>query len=210
MDINKVIQTLFAKAESTHSEHEAQQAILKAHELMAKYGIRQFTTKDDIQYLSLSCKHTGNRGFRTPLAHIIANNFRVQLYLNNHQVTFFGREADARIAKETFEYTYAFVCRETGRLCREKRKNHLNSTGVTNSYALGFCKGLREKLEAQSTALMVITPPDVKEKFAELTKGFRKSKSSLSLVGYSRAIYQRGLQDGRAVLNGRRLPDKTA
>lgn len=210
MDINKVIQSLFAKAQSTHSEHEAQQAILKAHELMAKHGIQKLTTEDDVKYISQGCKHTGNRAFRRPLANMISSNFRVKFFLTNHQVTFFGREEDVQIAKETFEYTYAFVCRETGRLCREMKKNNMDSTGIVNSYALGFCNGLKEKLDTQSVALMVVTPPEVNERFEEMTKGFRKSKRRLSLTGYSKSVYEKGLQDGRTILNGRRLQDKTA
>jgi len=39
MDIQKVVKNLFDRANSTHSQNEAEQCILKAHELMAKYGI---------------------------------------------------------------------------------------------------------------------------------------------------------------------------
>ena len=78
MDIQKTIQHLFAKAASTHSEHEAEAAILKAHELMAKYGITDVTSKEDIKYATESCKHSGNRSFRRYLAGMIAPNFRVK------------------------------------------------------------------------------------------------------------------------------------
>ena len=64
MDIQKTIQHLFAKAASTHSEHEAEAAILKAHELMAKYGITDVTSEEDIKYATESCKHSGSRSFR--------------------------------------------------------------------------------------------------------------------------------------------------
>ena len=91
MDINKVIRSLFAKAESTHSEHEAKAAILKAQELMAKYGIQSISDEDQIAYTNQSCIHSGNRSFRRVLANVIAPNFKVKYYLSNNTVTFFGR-----------------------------------------------------------------------------------------------------------------------
>ena len=103
MDMQMVVRKLFAKAASTHSEHEAEAAILKAQELMAKYGIQDAGEENDIKYITLTCKHTGNRSFRRPLAKIIADNFRVKNYLRDMQVTFFGREYDVLIAKEAFE-----------------------------------------------------------------------------------------------------------
>lgn len=211
MDINKVIRSLFAKAESTHSEHEAQSAILKAQELMAKYGISSLSSEEDYQYISQNCTHSGNRAFRRNLANVIAPNFKVKYYLSNMQVTFFGREDDVKIAKEVFEYSYKFICRETRRLCKERKNEHMGTEGISNTYALGFCRGLKERLDVQSMALMVIVPPDVQEKYGELSKDFRVSKRALSYDRYAKGIYEQGLQDGRSVLNRHRLPgEKTA
>lgn len=205
MDMQKVIRKLFDKAASTHSEHEAEAAILKAQELMAKYGIQDISEENDIKYISLTCKHTGNWSFRRPLAKIIADNFRVKNYLRDMQVTFFGRENDVLTAKQAFEYTYSFICRESGRICRKMRENFQDTTGVVNSYSMGFCQGLKEKLDAQSVTLMVVTPSDVTEKFEELSKGFGRSKHKMSLAGFSRSIYERGRKDGREALDRRRL-----
>ncbi len=213
MDIQKVIRNLFERAESTHSQNEAEQAILKAHELMAKYGITAAAAEDEIKYGEEAVRHPGNRKFRRNLAYIIAPNFRCKYYMSaNQQIVFFGREADVRITKEVFEYTYSFMYRETNRMCRELRANHFDTTGITNSYALGFLRGLKEKLGEQSTALMVIVPPDVNEKYDEIGKerGFRKSKTRLAVSsGYAGSVFNKGLADGRTVLNGRRLDQAT-
>lgn len=210
MDMQKVVRDLFAKAASTHSEHEAQSAIMKAHELMAKYGITQVTSQDDIRYVSERCRHPGNKSFRRTLAGILAPNFRVKYYLSNMNVTFFGHEEDVRVAKEVFEYAYSFACRETRRICNEMRANHFKTNGITNSYALGFCRGLKEKLDSQSVALMVVTPPDVETEYKEMSKGFKTLKHKLAVHGYADSVYKRGLEDGWTVLNGRRIEDKTA
>jgi hypothetical protein len=214
MDIQKVIRNLFERAESTHSQNEAEQAILKAHELMAKHNIVSVSAGEEIKFAELAVKHSGNRKFRRNLANIIAPNFKCKNYISNNQIYFFGREADVKIAKEVFEYTYSFMYRETNRICRELRSNQFDTTGITNSYALGFLRGLKEKLGEQSTALMVIVPPDVKDKFDAIGKerNFRTSHTKLAVHrgGYAGSVYNQGLSDGRTVLNGRRLDKATS
>ena len=208
MDINKVIRSLFAKAESTHSEHEAKAAILKAQELMAKYGIQSISDEDQIVYTSQSCTHSGNRSFRRVLANVIAPNFKVKYYLSNNTVTFFGRENDVRIAKEVFEYSYRFICRETRRLCKEKKQSGLSADGITNTYALGFCTGLKEQLESQSVALMVIVPSDVQKKYEEMSKDFKHVRRKIGHIRKDLSIYQQGVQDGRSVMARRTLTER--
>lgn len=204
MNMQKVIRDLFAKAASTHSPHEAESAILKAHELMAKYKISSVTTEENLQYVREVCKHSGNRSFRRLLAQAIGPNFKVKYFLSNQSVTFFGRANDVRVAKEVFEYAYRFANREAERQCRSLRENHFRTEGIYNSYTFGFCKGLREKLDSQSTALMVIVPKDVEEKYADLSKDFKTSSRTLKVSGYAGSVYQKGVQDGRSILNRRR------
>lgn len=210
MDMQKVIRDLFAKAASTHSPHEAESAILKAHELMAKYKISSVTTEENIEYTRESCQHTGNRSFRRLLAQAIAPNFKVRYFLSNQAVTFYGRSEDVRIAKEVFEYAYRFAHREANRHCKDLKLNHFNTDGIYNSYTFGFCKGLREKLDCQSTALMVIVPKDVEEQYANLSKDFKTTSRTLKVGGYAGSVYQKGVQDGRSILNRRSLSEKFA
>ena len=202
------IKKLLSLGENNPNENEAQAAILKAHELMAKHGIDAVNISDqDISYSTESCQHKGDRKFRRNLASIIAPNFRCHYYLSGGIVTFFGRTNDARIAKEVFEYAYAFAYKESNRLYAEYRKRGLNAHGIVNSYAIGFVRGLMEKLGAQSTALMVITPPDVHSEYEDVKKklGLRTSRSRLATSRGNRLVYDRGLADGRAVMNGRRM-----
>lgn len=63
----------------------------------------------------------------------------MKCFLRNRRVAFFGREEDVLTAKQTFEYTYAFICKESGRIYRQVREEGRRGTGVVNSYALGFC-----------------------------------------------------------------------
>lgn len=209
MDMRGKIRCLFAKAASTHSEHEAHAAILKAHELMAKYGIDNVEDENEIKYATMVCEYSGSPSYRQLLGVIIADNFRVKCFLRNQQVAFFGREEDVLTAKQTFEYTYAFVRRESGRVYRQVRGTGRDGTGVINSYALGFCEGLKEKLASQSVALMVVTPPDVDKKFEIMSQTFRKGRGRISTREYFPDIYERGRQDGQAILGRQRIEGKT-
>jgi hypothetical protein len=206
--IMEKILKLLALGESNPNENEAQSAILKAHELMAEHGIDSLSPgEEDISYSTEACEHKGNRKFRRNLANIIAENFRCRNYTYNGRVTLFGRTNDVRIAKETFEYAYSFAYRESNRLYNDCRRGGINSQGVVNSYAIGFLRGLKEKLDAQSTALMVVTPPDVHDEYATLKEklGLRSSNIRLTASRTDMMALNRGISDGRTVMNGRRL-----
>jgi hypothetical protein len=205
--VDKILK-LLALGKNNPNESEAQAAILKAHELMAEFGIDAIAADDEkITYSTEKCEHKGDRKFRRNLAYIIASNFRCQNYLYNGQVTLFGRTSDVSIAKEVFEYAYSFAYKESNRLYADCRRGGLNAKGVVNSYALGFLSGLKEKLDAQSTALMVIMPPDVIDEYESVKKelGLRNTTFRLSASRTDIVAYNRGVTDGRTVMNGRRL-----
>jgi hypothetical protein len=201
------IRKLLSLGENNKNENEAQAAILKAQELMAEHGIDVVSADEQkIDYAEERCEHRGNREFRKRLSSVIAANFRCKNYFLGGQVIFFGRSGDAKIAREVFEYAYSFAYKESNRVLAQTRREGCPGEGVINSYAVGFIQGLKEKLGEQSVALMIVTPPDVKEKFEDMTKGWKKDKSILKLAnGGNYAAFNRGLNDGRAVMNGRRL-----
>lgn len=189
-------------------EAEAEAALLKAHELMAKYNISvEITEQEKISYTHEVCESKWNMGFRKPLARIIANNFRCEYYLRGSggAVVFFGHSTDARIAREVFEFAYSFAMKEGNRCYNKNYQMGRDTRGVFNSYVRGFLKGLEQKLGEQSTALMVITPPDVKDEFQDLSKNWKTSSGGMRDTGFDRDAYSQGVTDGRTVLNGRRL-----
>ena len=192
------------------SEAEAEAALLKAHELMAKYDITMDEASEEkVTYVHEECLSKWNMGFRKPLAVIISKNFRCETYLRGRggSVVFFGHATDARIAKEVFEYTYQFAMKGASRMYNKHYQMGRPTKGVFNSYAHGFLAGLKQKLEEQSTALMVVTPPDVKSEFEEMSKGFKKSSGGMFQGNLNREVYSQGITDGKTVMNGRRLKD---
>lgn len=192
-------------------EAEAQAAMLKAHELMAKYNITIEETADEqVSYVHEECTSKWNMGFRKPLANIIAQNFRCEVYLrgNGGSVVFFGHSTDARIAKEVFEFAYSFALKEGNRCYNKCYQMGRETKGVFNSYVRGFLAGLKQKLGEQSRALIVVTPKDVKDKFADMSKSFKEGSGGIRDTGFDYDAYSQGVTDGRTVMNGRQLTSK--
>ena len=213
MDNEKIVERikkLLALGDKSRNieEAEAEAALLKAHELMAKYNISvEITEEEKISYVHETCESKWNMGFRKPLAVIIAQNFRCETYLlgSGGSVVFFGHATDARIAREVFEFAYSFAMKEGNRCYNKNYQMGRNTQGVFNSYVRGFLQGLKEKLGEQSKALMVVTPPDVKKEYEELSKDFGKGSGGMRNTGFDADAYRQGVSDGKTVLNGRRL-----
>lgn len=190
------------------NENEAKSALLMAQKLMAKYNVNVEVSEcgEKITYANEVCKHRYDAAYRKPLAHVIADNFRCKFYLQDSEVTFFGRDFDARIAKEAFEYAYEFAMKEGNKLENKAYAEYGTARGVHSSYTAGFIAGLKEALEAQCTALMIITPQDVKDEFTAMTAGWKQARGGFKVGSYFNGdAYRQGQQDGRTVMNGRRI-----
>lgn len=211
MDNEKIVERikkLLALGDKSRNieEAEAEAALLKAHELMAKYNVSvEITEEEKISYVHETCVSKWNMGFRKPLGVIIAQNFRCECYLHGGSIVFFGHATDAKIAREVFEFAYAFAMKEGNRCYNKNYQMGRNTQGVFNSYVRGFLVGLKQKLEEQSTALMVVTPPDVKREFEEMSKNFGSGSGGMRNTGFDANAYNQGVADGKTVMNGRRL-----
>lgn len=179
-----------------------------AQKLMAKYNVNVEITdcEETIAYASEVCVHRYDAAYRKPLAHIIADNFRCKFYMHGKSVTFFGRDFDARIAKEAFEYAYEFAMKEGNKLENKAYKERGTAKGVHSSYTAGFLAGLKEALEKQCTALMIITPQDVVKEFEDMSANWGTARGGFRISSnLDRNAYNQGHQDGKTVMNGRRL-----
>ena len=201
------IKKCLALANDNPNENEAKAALLQAQKLMAKYNVQVETSEDEtIAYSKEECVHRYDAAYRKPLAHVIADNFRCKFYLHGSKVTFFGRDFDAKVAKEAFEYAYEFAMKEGNKLENKAYAEYGTARGVHSSYTAGFIAGLKEALEAQCTALMVVTPQDVKDEFAAMSAGWGQARGGFRLnSNFDADTYRRGQHDGRTVMNGRRV-----
>lgn len=201
------VKKLLALGESDN-ENEAKSALLMAQKLMAKYDINvEVAGEETIAYSKEVCQHRYDAAYRKPLGRLIADNFRCEMYLCGGHITFFGRENDARIAKEAFEYAYEFAMREGNKLENKAYAEYGSARGVHSSYTQGFIAGLKEAFAVQCTALMIVTPQDVKDEYAEMSKGWGHARGGFRGAGanFDSSAYNAGKTDGRTVMNGRRV-----
>lgn len=211
----EVVKKLMALSQNNPSQEEALSAALKAQELMAKYNISEAQLGEKLDSTTINSSSFNFKGnindcdnhkWKYNLAHIVANNFRCEVYVTgSHIINFFGYEQDAKVAVEVFGTLYKIGDR-LGRRERERAKKlYKTVNGVYNSFILGFLKGLEEALEKQCTALMIVTPKEVKEQFTDMTAEWVKKAARIQVSSYSASAYNNGVVEGRNAVEQRQL-----
>ena len=206
------IEKLLALAGNNPSENEAISAALKAQELMAKYNIEladlegkslkqniveeTYTPKANCHYV---------RKWRYTLSQIIAKNFCCKTYsINRDAIAFYGYEKDTKIAVEVFKFLFETGNKLASRYYLKCKKEGRDTKGVLNTYLVGFCDGIKEVLDKQCTALMIVVPKEIEEAYTEHSKNFRRMNTSLTTSSDGRA-YSEGKTDGKATATARSI-----
>lgn len=206
-DIIEKIRKVLALAENNPNENEAIAAALKAQKLMAKFHIDekeigQEVTEDNID--KLICKVSGKtQKWRLQLASILANNFRCKVYLLGSDVVFYGYESDIKICSEVFYSLYRIGVKLSDKAKRDARSRYGTATGVRNTFCLGFVHGIKNELEKQCTALMIVVPKEVNESFDNLKNEKNMKQKNASIKATNRAIYDKGFQSGKDAIRSR-------
>ena len=211
-DILKKIDKLLALAGNNPNENEAISAALKAQELMAKYNIElaevqgtesgQEITKET--YTPKKSSHYVSK-WKYSLSQIIAKNFCCKTYsLGRDAIVFYGYEKDAKIAQQVFGFLFETGNKLADKYYRKCKNAGRETKGLLNTYLSGFCEGIKEVLDKQCTALMVVIPKEVEESYEEYSKNFRKISNKLRTSSDGRA-FQDGKQDGRETATARTI-----
>lgn len=205
------VKKLLSLAGNNPSEEEAIAASLKAQELIAKYNLDLSDLDKEKLEISQEEYTTGvDKSWKYGLAQAVADNFRVMNYwVGKRKVVFYGYKQDAMVAVSVFEYLFKTGERGARAACRKSYKEYGTETGVYYSYTRGFTAGVKSALEVQSTALMVVTPQEVKESYENYSAengfktlgGFRNGSEN----GVSRKAYNEGFNDGRTAGSSRSL-----
>ncbi len=219
------IKKLMELAANNPSEAEATAAALKAQRLIAEHDVNDLElmerAPEDIAELE-SCDWHGNP-WAVTLGHAIADNFRCQLYLHfggykgwsgrvkktSEQIVFIGYETDAAAATTTFNRLFEIGNRLANAEARRVRKLYGTARGVKNSFLLGFVKGIRDELEKQSVALVLVTPKAVSDYTEEVTSGFKSTHHSVRNA-YDSGAYGRGREAGGDAMRASRLAGQKA
>lgn len=194
------IKKLFELSKNNPSAEEAKSAALKAQELLVENGLTMAEVEDvditkneriDEVRIDLEPKK-----WKYTLARIIADNFRVKhFYCGKDTLIFYGHETDTLVASETYKYLFKVGNALGNKLAREAKKKYGWADNVYNSCVIGFCQGIRDALAEQSKALMVITPPDVEDAYADRSKGF-KTMTANAPRAYNGDAFRRGREQG--------------
>lgn len=173
--IQKIQKLLNLSNNSAATDAEALAAMQMAQKLMATYNIEASNLAEieaaQENVITVKCEHKWDAGYRKSLASVMAENYRCKCYMYGSSVMFMGNENDAKIAKSAFEFAYKFIMRRGNQEADRVRNQGYSAKGVFNSYAWGFIQGLKEVLEAQSRALMIVVPENVKNAFNEMSFG---------------------------------------
>lgn len=204
------IKKLLTLAADKANENEAISAALKAQELMAKYNIELADIQDGAKAEAITTEtYTPKanqhyvRKWRYTLSQIIAKNFCCKTYsINRDAIAFYGYEKDAKIAVEVFKFLFETGNKLANRYYLKCKKEGKETKGVLNTYLVGFCDGIKEVLDKQCTALMIVVPKEVEEAYVEHSKTFRRVNTSLTTSSDGRA-YSEGKVDGKATATAR-------
>lgn len=198
-------------ASKNNSEAEAQSAMLKAQKLLAEYDLSIDSVMDDSiedEIKTEYCEHKWNAKFRIPLATVLGKNFRCEPFLSGNVVAFMGHTVDVKICKETFEYAYSFIYKKACKAYNEVYALGYETKGVMNSYAEGFIVGLKQVLEQQCTALMLVTPPDVKEEYNKRMEGCTTRKVTRQDKVW-RNQFEQGRKDGKDFMSRKQIEESS-
>lgn len=206
--INKIQNLLNKTVENGATEEEAQSALLLAQKLIAKYNIdleQQIGSKEYTHSLEQTKVKANPRN--NHLGNIIARSFAVKGILICNKWAFFGREDNAKAAASAMCFVVKVMEAGMRRICREHGLETSMSGAAYwyNPYALGFIEGLKEALDAQCTALCIVVPEDVKDKFSEKFPQTRQYRSKGMQYRHDQEAYSQGHQDGKSAMGKRSL-----
>ena len=207
-------------ANNNPSEEEAKSAALMAQKLLAKYNISMADVEDvvndcddiveEVVWFKDLVKWGSARAWKYELAAIVAKNFRCKhFFYGKSGVAFYGHMTDVDVAEEVYAFLFRNGDKLANRLAhkanRETRKNGYgtNTAGVYNSFVRGYMNGLREALDKQCTALMIVVPQDVNDAYAERAKGFGSMKAGMKNTRYAAEAYSEGCRAGRDAVASR-------
>lgn len=201
--MNKV-NKLLALAGNNPSQEEANAAYLKAQKLIAEYNLNMDEFSEDKESIvMMPATHSNNEGYRTTLAMILAKNFRCRVIMSGNQVNFIGYKTDAEVCVQVFNHAYKVSHNAGLRLERQARKEGRSTRGVANCYWMGFCAGIREVLDEQCRALMIVVPEEVNQELNARAGG--KYKGGMRLRGTDMSAYNTGKSDGRNHMRSRQI-----
>jgi len=210
------VKKILELSKNNPSTEEAKSAVLKAQKMMAEYHISmpEIEAVEDVENISEKQVNVGNGNkWKYLLAGIIAKNFRCRhFYYGKSTVVFYGYEEDAAIAAMTFEFLFKNGNKAANNYYQNRRNEALRNNyyfrgnGIKNAFLVGYLQGIKESLEKQCTALMLVVPQQVEEKYKDMSSGFKKMQNNgLTVRGNDEGIKAKetGRKTGKNTMESR-------
>lgn len=158
----KRVSKLLNLANDNPNENEAQNALLKAQEMMAKNNI----SISDLDILNVkpekkkevsesAAEWTKAQWYNIAVSDIIADNFRCYVFrytgIGKSKMTFMGLKEDCELAKTMYEFAVLALEYNADQYVKEQRQIRYirDSKGIKTDYMKGFIKGLKDKFKKQ-------------------------------------------------------------
>lgn len=207
------VQKLLELAGNNPNENEAQAAMLKAQQLMAKYHIEaaQVTKKDEVKEVDTTIIEGGqSTAWAIRLANIITSNFRCNLLrVPGQGLMFVGLKEDVAIARGVYVFASNVLEKNMKKLRRQYRKQGLSTEGISQDYAAGFLAGLKKKYDDQVNqnewALVLVKDELVVARTQELVNPKAKTYQAKAKARRGDAgLYAKGYYDGNTLGDGQK------
>lgn len=202
------VQKLLSLAGNNPNEAEAQAAMLKAQEIMAKYHIDAKVIEEkpeDKKVESVIIDGNQCTAWAIRLANVVTSNFRCNLLrVPGRGLMFVGLTEDVSIARGIYVFATQVLEKNMKKLRRQYRKQGLSTDGISQDYAAGFIAGLNDKykkqVEENRWALVLVKDALVVEETEKLInhKGktyHAKGRARRGDIG----LYTKGYQDGNTL-----------
>jgi hypothetical protein len=202
-----VNQLLKVTVENGATENEAIEATLKVQRILAKYDLELAEIEcDDTEDIVQLEFETSNDVWRFGLARVIADNFCVEVFARGKNLVFYGYNRHCDTAKDVFYTLYNYGRNRASKVYKEYSALGVSTKGIKNQYYNGFIKGVKSALDRQSTALMIVTPPEVVKSFNEFKNASHMTARKRTIQVKNNAdIYNKGYNDGKDIASRKSL-----
>lgn len=195
------IKKLLALSESNY-EGEAQAALLKAQELMFKYGFAKedLEVEPELKIVVDETVYAASRmnWWKHSIAQIIADNFRCYYYYKIKQgIHFVGLKIDVEIAASVFNYCIHAADKLASQ--NAARFARFSVVDYKKQWLGGFIKGLRAKFEEQvkCMALVLVKSTEVNKKFNSMKIAHRKN--NITRGNLEHGAHELGFASGKSL-----------
>lgn len=205
------IEKLLALAGNNPSAEEAQEAMMKAQEMMAKYNLDLSQIKnpspENKEAVHDYVKGYYNTAWALSLARVICDNFRCNLLrASGYGLVIIGLKEDVEICKTVFLFAANVLDKNMAKLRRQYRKKGLSTEGISGDYSVGFIAGLKAKYQEQvkreGWGLVLVKDFAVEKYTQEITNPNKKGSSGRKLpISGNSELYFKGYRDGKTLGN---------